>query len=391
MKPIAEVVALWQQRSDDIPLDYLSRTELGRALSRQAREEADLRGYEQAEMVLLEALALNPSYRPARLALASALSSQHRFTEAREIAEAVYAEDRSSLSALVLSGDASFELGDYERAEAVYAEIAALEGSAPIVARLARMAWVRGDLDGAVALSGQALDLSEDYALRPHDAAFYWFQLGHFRFVNGDTAGAVDALDQALLVAPDHPGAAEEMAHVQASLGNTAVAEQLYRDLLAKAPAADLHGLYADLLVARGDEVGAAVQEQLGLDLAVRTIAAFPAERRHLVGFYVRRDSTVALELAEADLGVRRDVGAFDTLAWALYHAGRPLEAAEAMATALTQGTVGPSLMYHAGAIAAAVGDTETAREHLRTALDLNPRFDPIEAPAAAALLGDLG
>ena len=111
MKPIEEVVALWQQRSDAIPLDYLSRTELGRALSRQAREQADLGGYERAETALLEALALNPSYQPARLALAAALSSQHRFIEAREIAEAVHAEDRSSLSALVLHGRRELRVG----------------------------------------------------------------------------------------------------------------------------------------------------------------------------------------------------------------------------------------------------------------------------------------
>ena len=390
MKPIAEVVALWQRRSDTVPLDYLSRTELGRALSRQARETADLAGFVVAEEALREALVLNPRYRPARLALAATLSAQHRFVEARELAEGVYAEDASALSALAVIGDASFALGDYERAEAIYFQLASLEQSPPVLARQARLAWVRGELGAAVALSRAALELSKDYALRPHDAAFYRFQLGHYRFANGDAAGAIDALNEALVLAPDHPGSAEEMAHIQASVGNTGEAERLYRSLLDTAPAADLYGRYADLLFARGEGDAADVQERLGLELAALTIDAFPAERRHLAGFYLRRDSGVALELAGADLAVRQDVGAYDTLGWALFHVGRYDEASEVMLSALAQGTVDASLMYHAGAIAAAVGDFEAARGYLKDALVLNPRFDPIEAPAAAALLTEL-
>ena len=65
--------------------------------------------------MLRQALDLNPSYQPAQLALASTLHAQHRFVEARELADALVADDPTSLSALALVGDTSFELGDYDQ------------------------------------------------------------------------------------------------------------------------------------------------------------------------------------------------------------------------------------------------------------------------------------
>ncbi|MCW2608114.1 MAG: hypothetical protein JWO60_2807, partial [Frankiales bacterium] len=54
-------------------------------------------------------------------------------------------------------------------------------------------------------------------------------------------------------------------------------------------------------------------------------------------------------------------------------------------------GTRLPVLHHHLGVIAAAAGDTATARRELTAALTLNPRFDPLQAPEARRLLGRLG
>jgi tetratricopeptide (TPR) repeat protein len=116
----------------------------------------------------------------------------------------------------------------------------------------------------------------------------------------------------------------------------------------------------------------------------------YPAERRHLAGFLVSRDPDAALTLARADLAERQDAGAYDTLAWALYHLGRYDEADEAMAEVVAIGTDTASVNYHAGAIAAAVGDDERAIAHLRAALDINPTFGLGDADDARSLLHDL-
>jgi tetratricopeptide (TPR) repeat protein len=387
MKPIDEVVAFFERRVEAAPASFLDRTQLGIALAEQARERADLALYEDSEAVLRESLRLNPDSNTTKLAMGRVLHSQHRFSEARTIANEVWLAEPRSNGALALLGDANFELGEYAVAEDLFHRLADDERSAPVVSRLARLAYAIGDPDAAVALAEEALELSRAIVLRPGEVSFYWFQLGHLRFVTGDVHGAVAVLKTALELDPTDPGASEELAFVYASVGRPADAEAIYRQLLERGPAADIHGAYADLLRARGAEEEAGEQERLGRLLARDTIDRYPAERRHLARFYLSRDSALAVELAEADLADRADFGAYDTLAWALYHDGQFAQAAETIEDALAVGTLDPALLYHAGAIALANGEDSEAESYLREALSINPRFDPFDATDAAALL----
>ncbi len=165
-------------------------------------------------------------------------------------------------------------------------------------------------------------------------------------------------------------------------------AADLYLELIESGPGADLYGSYADILVQLGDTSAAAEYETLGEALATETIDAFPAERRHLVGFFLTRDPGLALELAAADLEDRQDVGAYDTLAWALFHTGDYTAAEEAIETALAEGTQDPSFFYHAAAIASANGDDGAAATYAQKALSINAVFHPTEADAARILAG---
>ena len=285
----------------------------------------------------------------------------------------------------------NFELGNYTAAEQQYQELAEAERSAPAVSRLARLAWVRGENQEAVALADEALMLSERLALRPNAAAFYWFQLGHFRFQIGDVPGTLDALSEAQRIAPGHAASAELLAFVYAANGDFDAAVASYAALVEASPAPDIHGSYADVLRMIGRVEEAEQQEELGAVLAEETAGRFPAERRHLANFYFTRDPALALMLAEADLEKRQDVEAYDTLAWALHQNGRHGEAVDAIGQALAVGTKSAAIRYHAAAIYAAVGDVVTARSHVISALEVNPAFHPSEGPAAAELLASLG
>ena len=70
-------------------------------------------------------------------------------------------------------------------------------------------------------------------------------------------------------------------------------------------------------------------------------------------------DPSRALELAQAEISGRKDVYGYDALAWALLANHRPAEADTAMTTALAFGTHDAKLLYHAGMIAAALGDSD--------------------------------
>lgn len=390
IKPIEEVVSFWRTRADASPNGFLDRTQLGIALAALARDTADLARFEESEQVLREALAASPRHLTTQLALAQTLHSQHEFAEARSIAEGVWRREPTSAGALALLGDVGLETGDYAAAEDWYDRLAALERSAPVVSRQSRLAYEAGRPDDAVRLATEALALSEDVPLRAAERSFYHFQLGHFRFRTGDVEGAIEALETALAFDPDSPRALESLAFVAASAGDRERAEALYVQLLDSGPAADLHGSYADLLRARGADADADEQERLGRALAAETIDGFPAERRHLAAFYTTRDPAIAVDLAEADLAQRADVGAHDTLAWALYHASRFDEADARMAQALAAGAVDAELLYHAGAIALAVGDQDRTEEMLAEALAVNPRFHPFDADHAVRLLAEV-
>ncbi len=390
LQPLDDIIELWQGRVDTNPLDYLSRTQLGMALATQARETADLDRYSEAELVLRDALDLNPDHDGARLGLSSTLIAQHEFATAADEAERVLAASPRSTPALALVGDANLELGNYPEAGRAYRNLVALERSAPTVSRLARLAYAEGDPALALELATEALDRSEQLTLRPNASAFYWFQVGYYQFIGGQVDDSITSYERALEIDPTNPGASERLAFALAARGRADEAATVYADLLERSPAADLHGLYADVLRSLGRDEEASEQDALGEELAAATIGRYPAERRHLVGFYLTRDPDLAVELAEADAATRQDVGAHDTLAWALHHAGRHEEASAAMEQALQVGTRDAELLAHAGVIAASVGDVEAARTHLAAALRLNPLFHPEDAPRAQALLDEL-
>jgi len=384
--PHSSAVTFWRDRSAERPNDYTSRTNWAGALMGWAGENGDLELYEQAEDVLREVLEEKPDFVPARLSLASALQSQHKFSEALAIGTELRSDDPDSIEAMVAVGDASFEIGDYDTARELYATLVGVERSAPVVSRLARIAWIDGDLDETIELSIEALSRSSSVDLRADEAAFYWYQLGHYRFENGDIDGAISDFEQAITISADTLAANEELPFVLASAGRIDEALDSYGQLLEGGGAADVHGLYADLLRREGRIAAADEHEELARVAAEETLGRFPAENRHLIGYFVSRDPARALELAEGDFLIRQDVQGYDALAWTLFHNGRSIEAAEAIDMALIHGTRDADIFYHAAEIYAALGDEETSRSYLDQLFDLNADFDPFDRYAAGEL-----
>ena len=94
-----------------------------------------------------------------------------------------------------------------------------------------------------------------------------------------------------------------------------------------------------------------------------------------------------ALELAKAAYAAAPTVRAADALAWALHRPGGTTEARERSSEALRLGSRDPLFRYHAGAIAAALGDARPARRDLEQALSTDPGFSATDAAEARRLL----
>ena len=82
--------------------------------------------------------------------------------------------------------------------------------------------------------------------------------------------------------------------------------------------------------------------------------------------------------MARQDLELRRDIHAYDTLAWVCFKKGMLAEAEPTMQKALARGTREASLLYHAGMIARAGGDPERAKDCFTRAREINPHSIPL-------------
>lgn len=107
---------------------------------------------------------------------------------------------------------------------------------------------------------------------------------------------------------------------------------------------------------------------------------------RELAYFYADHDikPKEGLELALRELEYRRDVYAYDVVAWNLYRNGKFEEARTAIDQALRLGTKDAKLFFHAGMIYSSLGEKTKAKEFLARALGINPYFHPILAETAS-------
>ena len=107
-----------------------------------ARRTTDL---EQAEAHARRSLALRTAHNGETLrVLASALMGQHRFAEARELAERLLAMDSTSRTARSLLGEIELELGDYTEAARTFGTLLTVRGELGVAPRFARWEEIRG-------------------------------------------------------------------------------------------------------------------------------------------------------------------------------------------------------------------------------------------------------
>src|SRR6185312_16916975 len=92
---------------------------------------------------------------------------------------------------------------------------------------------------------------------------------------------------------------------------------------------------------------------------------------RELAYFYADHDIKLkeGLELAQRELDYRRDIYAYDVLAWNLYKNGQAEKAGQVISEALKLDTKDAKLFYHAGMIYRQLGNKQKAREYLNRAL----------------------
>ncbi|HKG95510.1 MAG TPA: tetratricopeptide repeat protein [Gemmatimonadaceae bacterium] len=365
----------------------------------RGRETGDFADVERAEREARSSLALRTQHNGgAFVLLASSLLAQHRFSEARDVARQLVAGDPDVPAYRALLGETQLELGDYDGARAAFDSIPIDQRRSPsVAARLARWAELLGrdELARSLLVTARAGALA-DGRLPREQAAWFALRLGDFDLRRGRLASAERELADGLRAAPDDYRLLAALARLEAlrrrwrqvvDCGDRSLASALdpaTLGLVSDAHAALGHAEEASEY-ARAMEV-AVLQQPGAFHRAWSLFLLDHAGPRGAGGGVV----AAVLAKAEQEIVGRRDVYGYDLLAWALHHAGRDAEAREAMGHALALGTRDAALYYHAGVIAAALGDAPAARRDLSRALEINPRFHHTQPARARAMLDSL-
>jgi tetratricopeptide (TPR) repeat protein len=384
-----ERVAALQSQVETSPSDPEGYGQLGLLYLQLVRETGDPALYDKAEGAFREALRIAPENFTATSGLGSLALARHEFRRALVLGERAREINSQILRNYGVIADAQIELGRYAAAAATLERWINLKPELSSYARVSYFRELHGDIRGALSAMKLAVSSGGD---SPENFSYVETLIGNLHFTRGAYGPAEDAYRRVLAAQPRYAPAIAGLARIEAGRGELGSAIRRYRDVVEVLP-------LPEYVIALGE-----AEEAAGRSAAARRdYALVEAQSRLLRANGVNTD--VDLALFEADHGSPRravalarnawhdapSVRSADAYAWALSRAGRDERALELSDEAMRLGTRDPSLLYHAGVIAARAGRPVEARALLRRLLDQSPRFSPLHAPRARAALGELG
>lgn len=367
--------------------DALDMWTLGRHYLDRAAITGNVGDYQLARGVLEKAYETNAGNPSVDIPLAQARLALHDFQGARRLAEPLARMDPNDVTALSIAGDAALGYGDVDAASGIYERLRQASPDDPAAAvRVSSLSFQTGDTDQAIDGARQALQLAAGQPASTR--SFYTTYLGLLLFETGQFAEARTTLEKALELDPGSASAMIELGHVLAAQGERDAAIATFERSMMIRPEPEVAALLGDLYVLAGDNAKAEQYYQQVEQIAEKAAVAYRRDVSRFLSDH-DRDPVRALGLAEDDLMARKDSGAYDTLAWALYRNGRFTEARSASDRAISMGTSDPAVFYHAGVISLALGEEDRGLREIERALDMNDHFSPLLSLEAAQLIGD--
>jgi tetratricopeptide (TPR) repeat protein len=344
--------------------------ELALALARRARESADPAYYAEAWTATERSLELEPKNLEGRKLQIWILLGRHEFARAATTAETLNRETPDDVLVYGFLVDAYVQLGRYEDAEKAAQWMLDLRpGNVPGLTRAAHLRELVGDHAGAVELMDMAYRRTQESEVE--DRAWILTDIAHLSLLTCRTEAAETMLNEALSLFPEYHYALARLADVRAQQGRAADAADLLKRHYEGAPHPEnLFGLASALQRAgRSNEANEAFRrfetearaEMDGWDNANIELLYYYAD---VAG---RPDEALAIGRREA--ARRQDVRTLEALAWALHKNGQSKEALTTIDRALKVGVRHPVTSYHAGAIAAAAGNTALASQYLEQSI----------------------
>jgi tetratricopeptide (TPR) repeat protein len=362
---------------------------LGEAYLQKARETANPSWYARAETVLKQALGVDPGNAEALHGMGALALARHQFAEALDWGQRAVQAAPYRAANYGIVGDALIELGRYE--EAVPA-IQKMVDTRPDLASYARVSHLRelyGRVDGAI----EAMQRAVAAGGPGENTAYTRVLLGNLYLGNGRPDEAEREYLLTLQRSPGYGPAQAGLAYVRAARGDDAGAIFYLSRAVESLPLPEYVIALGDLYARTGRADEARRQYELVRAIERLYTAAGTDVDVESALFAADHDSDIAGALARARDGYARrpSIHAADVLAWTLYKAGQPEEAAAYAREALRLGTKDALKLFHAGMIAHALGKNDEARAYLEQALAINPHFSLLHAATARETLAALG
>jgi tetratricopeptide (TPR) repeat protein len=333
--------------------------QLGYRFIAKARLTNDGGFYTVAEQAAACLDKMSPSDPAALLLRGHVLHQMHRFREAETIARRLVTL-REFVLDFGLLGDVLLEQGRLTEAADAYQKMIDLKPFYQSYVRAAHLRWLKGDLEGAIAMMTAAVKSASPRD--PESVAWAYVRLATYQLQRGQFGEAERMIASSLQYVPDYAAALLVRGRIQLAENKPQEAVASLEKAARLNPLPEYNWTLADALrsVNRLDDATAAEQIVLADTGDPRTVALYLATRQ--------MDVDKAVDLARAELEKRNDVFTLDALAWALARTGRIEEASTVMSRALVEGTQDGRLFLHAAAIAAAGGHPNDAARWARKA-----------------------
>lgn len=375
------------------PEDLKTRLQLAKEYMQEGRVTGDYTYYNAAALELIDGVLLKkPQHFEAICLKAMVFLSQHRFAEARELAEQARTQNPYNSFVYGLLTDACVELGDYTQAVAMTDQMVNIRPDIRSYSRVSYLREIHGDLPGAV----EAIQMAVA-AGYPGNEDTEWARmvLAHLYEDSNQLDKAEQEYKIALEERPDYPFALAGMGRVARYRGDYAAAvDYLERARDVMADVAFLEEL-CDLYRLNGQAAKADECARITIDalLADDITASRDKNSGHysdleLAKIYLKTNQPdKALARAQAEYQRRpQNIDACETLAWALYKNGRAMEAWPLMQTALRTKSQTPERLVRAGLIGIAAGQTAEGAAQIDRGLALKPYLDESLAAEARAV-----
>jgi len=378
-----------QQRLKVRADDYAGWATLGIDYIQQAKNTVNPAYLPKAAGVLTRSLQLDSADNfVAMVGMSNLRAAEHRFAEALSWAQRASKIDPYNSAVYGALADAYTQLGRYDEATQAVQRMVDLKPSTPSLARAEYVFELRGQVDQARASMQRALD----DATTPADQAFAHYYLGELALAHGDAEQALTEHEAGLRVDPGYPDLLEGKAKAEAALGRQQDAVRDYAAVVARVPQPQYVIEAGEYLQSLGREKEA----QQDYDLFAAENDLFTSNGVQLdvdpTLFYADHGKpALALQYGQAGIRIRPFLEMQDAYAWALHANHRDTEALNWANKAMSTGMRSALFAYHRGMIEKSLGQSAAARHDLSEALDLNPAFNPLQAPIARQALAELG